>query len=47
MERDANRVVNTETERQPDPPATTAAASLEEREDGAEGSAAERPRDSR
>lgn len=41
-ERNANRGVNTETERAPDPPAATAAAvSLGEHEDGAEGSAAE------
>lgn len=46
-ERDSNRGVNTETERQPDRPATTAAAFLEEHEDGAEGSATENPRDAR
>lgn len=46
-ERDSNRGVNTETERQLDRPATTAAAFLEEHEDGAEGSATENPRDAR
>lgn len=47
-ERNANRDVNTETEQAPDPPAATAAAaSLGEREDGAEGSAAEYQRNAR
>lgn len=45
-ERNANRDVNTEPERQPEPPATTAeATSSGQHEGGAEGSATEHPSD--
>lgn len=47
-ERDANRNVNTETDRQPEQTAMTAdTAPLGEHEDGAEGSATEHPGDAR